>query len=110
YRLQVDTGDAPIGDPPLPPSRVLAAMARTASELEPRAYGDKSVKGRWPRFLSYSWTGPRIGGKLTAFEAKDRELYGPEIAGNTALLVRAAQQTGDPGLLEAAEDLVEIVL
>lgn len=110
YRFQVDTGDEPIGAPPLAPSRVLAAMARTVVGLEPQAYGGKSVQDRWPRFLTYTWTGPRIGGRLTGVQAKDRELYGPEKAGNTALLVRAGQQTGDPDLLKAGEQLVEIVL
>jgi hypothetical protein len=110
YRFQVDTGDEPIGDPPLAPSRVLAAMAHTVIGLEPQAYGGGSVKDRWPRFLAYTWTGPRIGGRLVTVEAKDRELYGPEKAGNTALLVRAGQQTGDPALLKAGEQMVEIVL
>jgi hypothetical protein len=110
YRYQIDSGDEPLGNPALRPSQVLAAMARTAVDLEPRAYGEKSIRGRWPRFLTYSWTGPRIGGKLAHFEPKDRELYGPEKAGNTALLVRAGQQSGDAAILKAGEEMVEIVL
>ncbi|HSF44083.1 MAG TPA: hypothetical protein VLT87_30120 [Thermoanaerobaculia bacterium] len=110
YRFKRDTGDAPIGDPAIPPSQTLAALARTVVEIGSRQFGDGTPAGNWPRLLVYTWTGPRIGGALTAVEAKDRELYNTEKAGALALLARAGRQTGDPALIEAGDDLIRFVL
>jgi hypothetical protein len=121
YRLLLDTGDAPLGIPPVRPSQVLAAVARTLVELpeiEPEAAASSSGKGRrkvsekdpWPRLLVYTWDGPRIGGRLTGLEAKDRDLYGPEKAGTAALLVRAGRLTGDRELLAAGERMVRFAI
>ena len=109
YRWQRDTGDQPLGEPPLAPSEVLAAIARTVSDLGPRTAGG-TADGAWPRLLSYSWSGPRIGGALTAVEAKDRELYGPEQYGTVALLVRAGRLSGDPALIAAGERMIQTIL
>lgn len=109
YRFQRDTGDTPIGDPALPPSQVLAALARTVVEINSRQFGGGTPAGKWPRDLVYTWTGSRIGGALTAVEPKN-ELYDTEKAGTLALLVRAGRQTGDPVLIEAGDELIQFIL
>ena len=109
YRWQRDTGDQPLGEPPLRPSEVLAAVARTVSDLGPRTSGG-TPDGPWPRLLTYSWSGPRIGGALAAVAAKDRELYGPEKFGTVALLVRAGRLSGDPALAAAGERMIQAIL
>ena len=112
YRLQRDTGDAPIGEPPLPPSRVIAALARTVAELGPGPgkSADADPDAPWPRLLAVQWSGPRIGGAFTSVEGKDRELYNPEKFGTVALLVRAGRQTGDPELIKAGDEMVRLIL
>jgi hypothetical protein len=107
YRYQVDTEDAPLGDPELAPSGILAALARTLAELDSEGAAPGS---HWGRLLTATWTGPRVGGKLTGVKPKDRPLYFPEKAGTTALLARAARETGDPKLREAADRLIAAVL
>ncbi len=110
YRWQLDTGDAPLGEPPLPASRVLAAMARTMVELGAGKFGNGTPEGLWPRLLVYNWSGPRIGGALQTVEAKDRELYDPEKFGTVALLVRTGRQTGDPVLIQAGDRMIHVIL
>lgn len=110
YRLQRDTGDAPVGAPALAPSHVLAALARTIVEIGSGQFGDGTPGGVWPRLLAVTWTGPRIGGTLTAVEPQDRELYNSEKAGTVALLVRAGRQTGEPALIEAGNEMIEFLL
>jgi hypothetical protein len=110
YRLQRDTGDAPIGEPPVAPSRVLAAVARTLAELYPGQSGAGALEAPWARLLAVTWSGPRLGGTLLKVEPKDRELYNPEKFGTVALLVRAGRQTGDPVLIETGSGLVRLIL
>ena len=112
YRLQRDTGDAPIGEPPLPPSRILAALARTVAVLGPGAEKGKSANpdAPWPRILAVTWTGPRIGGTFTTVEPKDRELYNPEKFGTVALLMRGGRQSGDPELIRAGDEMIRSIL
>lgn len=110
YRLEVDTGDAALGDPPLRPSHVIAAVARTLTTLEPQAAGATASCGGWPQRLSVTWTGSRVGGTLGDLAPDGRELFGPERAGMAALLVRAGQDAGDPELLAAGKELVRYVL
>ena len=112
YRLQRDTGDAPIGEPPLPPSRILAALARTVAVLGPGAEKGKAANpdAPWPRILAVTWTGPRIGGTFTTVEPKDRELYNPEKFGTVALLVRGGRQSGDPELIRAGDEMIRSIL
>jgi hypothetical protein len=110
YSFLLDTGDAPIGDPPVRPSQVLAAVARTLVEIAPTAPAPANDKGKgkpdaWPRLLVYTWDGPRLGGRLLTVTAKDRDLYGPEKAGTAALLVRAGRLSGDREILKAGEAL-----
>jgi len=115
HRFALDTGDAPLGEPALAPSRVLASLARTLVELGARrTKGAALLQAPWPRSLAYTWTGPRLGGTLTAVrqkpEASEEELYWPEKACTVALLARAARETGDPVLTGAADDLIGALL
>jgi hypothetical protein len=112
YRLQRDTGDAPFGEPPLPPSRILAALARTVAELGPGAAKGKADNpdAPWPRVLAVTWSGPRIGGTFSSVEPRDRELYNPEKFGTVALLVRGGRQSGDPELIRAGDEMVRLIL
>jgi hypothetical protein len=110
YRLQRDTGDAPAGEPALVPSHVLAALARTIVEIGMGQFGDGTPGGIWPRLLAVTWTGPRVGGSLTAVEPQDRELYNSEKAGTVALLVRAGRQTREPALIKAGDEMIEFLL
>ncbi|HEX7185509.1 MAG TPA: hypothetical protein VF756_27040 [Thermoanaerobaculia bacterium] len=111
HRFRVDSGDEAVGDPPLRPSRVLAAVARTLVDIEPRMQQKKlSLREPWPQHLTYTSEGPRIGGRLVAVVAKGRDLFGPEKASMTALLVREGQATGDRSMIEAGEEIVHFVL
>jgi hypothetical protein len=114
YRYQIDTGDAPLGEPPVRPSQVLAALARTMADLVPRASqpgGQRAgLRDPWPQDLTYTWDGARIGGKLASLKGEGRDLYGPEKAGMAALLVRAGQDTGDRAVLDAGRDMVQLIL
>jgi hypothetical protein len=111
YRWQLDTGDAPLGDPPVRPSAVLAAVAHTLADLVPNAGGKRAgLREPWPQRLTYDWNGARIGGRLGALSGEGRNLFGPEKAGMAALLVREGQDTGDRELLSAGRDMVLYVL
>ncbi len=111
YRLMRDTGDAPIGDPPVRPSHVLAALARGMDVAARANKGSKgSPGGDWPRQLDLTFTGRRVGGQLGEVAPNGRNLYGPEKAAMSALLVRAGQLTGERDLLKAGEEMVEFTL
>jgi hypothetical protein len=107
HRFLVDSGDAPIGTPPVKPSRVLAALARTIAEIEPKVKGDGSLDGHWPLKLVATWSGERIGGRLTAVRGEDRDLYGPEKSTLAALVAQAGASTGDRGLQKTGAELVD---
>ena len=108
YRWQRDTGDAPLGEPPLRPSRVIEALARTVAVLGPG--GETRPDAPWPRLIAIAWSGPRVGGTFTTAEPKDRELYNPEKFGTVALLVRAGRQSRDPELIQAGDRMVQAIL
>jgi hypothetical protein len=110
YRLMRDTGDAPIGDPPVRPSQVLAALARSIVDLEAGAGPKGAPRGGWPQRLDLTFRGARRGGELGEVKPNGRSLYGPEKAAMAALLVRAGQQTGDPELLQAGREMVDFAL
>ena len=97
YRLMQDTGDAPLGNPPVKPSQALAALARSIADVE--------EKGDWSRQLAVTWEGARLGGRLRSVKPEGRDLFSPEKSGSAALLARAARLTGDPELLKAARRL-----
>jgi len=110
WRLQRDTNDAPIGNPALPPSRIMAAVARTLRDIEPSVMGDGSVGGDWPKNLQYTWQGSRIGATLSLVVANDRPIYTPEKTSVTALFLRAGEQTGDAVLTNKGKDMVQFAL
>jgi hypothetical protein len=111
YLWQQETGDAPLGEPPLRASEVLAALARTMADLVPRTGGRfASLREPWPQHLTYTWNGDRIGGRLEDLKGKGRDLFGPEKAGMAALLVREGQDTGDRAVLDAGRDMVAYIL
>ena len=109
YRWQLESGDQPLGEPPLPPSRVLAALARGMVELE-GAHPKRAVEAAWPRLHVITASGPRLGGTLLKVEPRDRDLYNPEKYCSVALLLRAGRQSGDPALVEAGREMVGQIL
>jgi hypothetical protein len=104
-RLQLETGDAPLGNPAVRPSQVIANVARTFKDIEPAVIGDGTISGLWARLLQYTWTGNRLGGTLTNVVGADRELYNPEKVGATALLIRAGQAEGNAALIDFGRQL-----
>lgn len=106
FRLLRDSGDAPIGNPALPPSRVLTALARTLKDVAPTVIGDGTIDGDWPMNIEYTFSGSRVGGTLVSTGPNDRRLYTPEKAGMTALFLRAAELSGDSALKSLGENMV----
>ena len=109
-RLQLETGDAPLGIPTVKPSQVIANLAHTFKDIEPAVIGDGTVAGLWARLLQYSWTGSRLGGALTGVVGADRELYNPEKVGATALLIRAGQAESDASLIDFGRQLTRFTI
>ncbi len=107
HHLRVDSGDAPIGEPPVEPSAVVAALARAVRDFE---MGGDDEKAGWAHSRALSWTGCRRGGSLHAAAPAERRLYAPERASTTALLLRAARDTGDRALLAAGREMVRQAL
>lgn len=110
YRLLRDTNDAPIGNPALPPSRIMAAVARTLKDIEPTVIGDGTVHGDWPKNLQYTYTDARIGGVLSLVVDNDRPIYTPEKTSVTSLFLRAGELTGDAALSAEGRDMVQFTL
>ena len=114
YRLQRDTNDAPIGNPAIPPSQVLAAWARTLVRFGATVSGDGTASGRWPNALYFTWSGDRIGGTLSSVSPNtsggDPYLWDTGKACLTAGLVRAGQQTNNAALTQMGGDLTHLAL
>lgn len=110
WRLQRDTDDAPIGNPALPPSRIIAAVARTLKDIEPSVMGDGTVGGDWPKNLEYTWQGSRIGATLSLVVPNDRPIFTPEKTSVTALFLRTGEQTGEAALTTKGKDMVQVTL
>jgi hypothetical protein len=110
FRLLRDEGDAPMGNPAIPPSRVMAAIARTLKDIEPLVMGDGTTDGDWPKNIEYTYSGSRIGGTLVATVANDRPIFTPEKTGMSALLLRTGALTGDPALLTRGREMVQYTL
>jgi hypothetical protein len=115
-RIRRDTGDAPIGSPPLRPSEVITAFARTLQTYGPStAPGNNgSVFGPWPNALDFTWSGARIGGALIDVRANtggsDPLLYDTGKAVLAAPVAGAAVWTADPSLRDLAVDLVQLAI
>jgi hypothetical protein len=105
HRWMIDSDNAPLGNPPLEPGRVLAAVARTLVDL----VGPLEAKRGGPQLLIYQFKGPRIGGQLLEVRDKGRDLFFPEKAGMAALLARAGRASGDKELLKASRELVDTI-
>lgn len=110
FRLMRDTNDAPIGNPALPPSRILSAVARMLRDIEPSVIGDGTVNGDWPKNLQYTYADARIGGILSAVVDNDRPIFTPEKTSVTSLWLRAGEITGDAALLTKGRDMVQFTL
>jgi hypothetical protein len=134
HRLAVDSGDEPLGSPPVRPSRVEVAWARTllaASRLAPGA--DGGAAGPWPDGLRFAFAGQRLGGVLTALgpsldldgdgdgvpcelcaddggACRDLCLYDTGKAALAAAVVRAADASGEAALRRLGEDLTVYAL
>jgi hypothetical protein len=110
FRLLRDTNDAPIGVPGLPPSRIMAAVARTLRDIEPSVTGDGTVNSDWPKNLQYSYTDSRIGGVLSLVVDNDRPIFTPEKTSVTSLFLRVGELTGDATMTAKGKDMVQFTL
>lgn len=114
YRYQIESGDTPLGEPPLAPSRVQAAWARTLHRYGAQLVGDGTAGGQWPNSMTVTWSGPRIGGTLESVQAdlggSDPYLYNTGKATLSAVLLRAGQQTGESALLTMGEAMTQLSL
>ena len=110
FRLLRDTNDAPIGNPALPPSRVMTAVARTLKDIEPTVMGDGTIDGDWPRNIEYTWSGSRVGGTLVSTMPNDRPIYTPEKVSVMALFLRTGELSGDASLRAKGEEMLQVAL
>ncbi|MFL6199435.1 MAG: fibronectin type III domain-containing protein [Thermoanaerobaculia bacterium] len=110
FHLLKDTNDAPLGNPALAPSRVMAAVARTLKDIEPTVMGDGTPGGDWPRNIEYAYSGERVGGTLVSTAPNDRPIYTPEKVSVTALFLRTAELAGDATLRARGEEMVQVAL
>lgn len=124
YRFGVDGSDAALGDPPLAPSAVQRAWARTLADHGATLAGDGTAAGVWPNQLQVAWSGGRVGGDLTSVAADvdpdgngtpcdaslDECLYDTGKATLAALLVRAGQAAGDASLVALGRDHASLAI
>jgi hypothetical protein len=110
FRLLRDTGDAPLGNPALAPSRVMTAIARTLKDIEPTVMGDGTTDGDWPKNIEYTYSGSRVGGTLVSTAPNDRPIYTPEKTSVTALFLRMGEASGDSALWTRGEEMVQVAL
>jgi hypothetical protein len=105
-RWAIETGDAPLGDPMIPATRVLDAWSKTLTDFGSTSArgGDGTARGSWPNGLRLSWQAPRLGGELRLVEAvtegDDPLLYGTGKACLSATLVQAGLRMRDDKVLE----------
>ena len=115
-RLRRDTNDAPIGNPPVRPSEVITAFARTLARYGPTtaAGATGSLSGPWPNQIDFTWSGSRIGGTLTSVRANaggsDPLLYDSNKAPLAGPIAAAAAFTSDPALRALAENLIHLAI
>lgn len=114
HQLQIDTSDAPIGEPAVRPSQVINAWARTLVDFGSRTAGDGTAAGTWPNALQVRYSGARIGGRLESVTASsaggDTILWNTGKANLTATILRAARSTRDPAMLAMGNDLTRVSL
>ena len=121
-RLRIDSQDAPLGSPAIPPSAAIDAWARTlmaAASVAPG--GNGGANGVWPNELRFSFSGGRVGGALTELQpgwapgpapqpCEDRCLYDSGKASLAATLARSADALGDNSMRQMALDLSMLTL
>lgn len=121
YRLDVDTGNAPLGSPAIAPRAATQGWARMLAQVPGIAPGDGTVGGVWPNSMRFTFAGPRTAATITALEPGwlpgpmpqpcfDDCLYGFGKAALTGVVARAAEELGDPGLRQLGLDLVDFTL
>ncbi len=110
FRLLRDTNDAPLGNPAIPPSRVMTAVARTLKDIEPTVMGDGTTFGDWPKNIEYAYSGSRIGGTLVSAVPNDRPIFTAEKTGLTALFLRMGEMSGDAALRTKGEEMTLVAL
>jgi hypothetical protein len=114
YHLQMDTNDAPFGNPAIPPSQIIAAWARTLTTFGSTVSGNGTPGGNWPNALFFTWSGSRIGGTLISVSENtggdDPYLWDTGKATLVAVLMRAADQTGNAGLRQMGEAMTQYSL
>jgi hypothetical protein len=95
-RLRRDTGDAPLGEPPLRPSEIIAAYARTL---------ERYARGAWPNQLDVTWSGGTIVSVRANGGGSDPFLYDTGRAALSGPVAEAAAFTGDAALRALAVSL-----
>jgi len=111
FRLQRDTDDDAVGVPPLNPSRVTQAIARSFGRFGPTVSGNGTPGGIWPNFFRFNWSGDRIGGKLNSITGSgidcslDGCLYEQNKPALSAILVRSGQQVRSASMTRIGRDL-----
>jgi len=90
--LAIDTNDAPAGSPAIPPSRALAAWARTLAAYAPTVMGDGTATAVMPNALTVVTSGSRLDGALVSVAPNtgggDPTLYEGGKAALTGVLAR----------------------
>jgi hypothetical protein len=121
HRLQVDSQDAPLGQPAIAPGAAQLGFARALRAIGQTLPGNGSAAGIWPNTVRFTFSGARIGGTLTALEPGwvpnpmpqpcfDDCLYDTGKAPLSAVFARAADDSGDPQLRAAAVDFTSYAL
>ncbi len=109
HRLDVATGDAPLGMPAIAPSEAIGSFARSLRQIANTPPGNGTASGIWPNAVNFAFTGNRVGGDLTELSPEwspgsmpmpclDSCLYPEGKAILSATLMRAANESGDPAL------------
>jgi titin len=85
-------------------------VARTIDELESTVSGDGTLLCEWPKTLTYTYSGARLGGTLVSTAVGDRPIYDTEKSALAALMARSAAHTGSDRLLRRAKELTALGL
>lgn len=117
HRWMIDSQDSPLGVPPVRPSEVLSATARTLTYLAPNVAPEANgtAGGQWPNAILFVWEGQRVGGTLRSvtnyvIPAADPYLWDTGKAVLAATVGRAADFTGDPVMRGLAAELAHLAL
>lgn len=93
-RLAVDSLDTPIGSPPISPSTAEIAWARSLAQIgSATPWSTGTPAGPWPNVVSFTFSGPRVGGTLDALSANHINADGD----NVPCEICDDDGDGDPG-------------